>query len=116
MDSKIQIFDLRNNDLLLETKAYLSDFIVKHSIKYLGLSNGNNASGMYYARGYPIPIKWGVQNNENTCGPEVEADCPTHLPCCSRQGFTDKHQLIRKSHKLCKGEYRSKVMPDVSHL
>ena len=93
MDSKIQIFELRNNHVLLETTAYLSDFIVKNNIKYLGLSNGNNASGMYYVRGHPIPIKWGVPNNENTCGPELAADCPTHLPCCSRQGFTEGQRL-----------------------
>ena len=93
MDSKIQIFELRNNNLLLETTDYLSGFIVKNSIRYLGLSNGNNASGMFYVRGYAMAVRWGVPNDKLTCGPEIKADCPTHFPCCSSQGFTDENRL-----------------------
>ena len=91
-DFKIQIFELRNNKILLETTDYLSGFIVKNSIKYLGLSNGNNAIGMYYVLGYPIPTRWGVPNEHSTCGPVQEADCPSHRPCCSSQGFTDQNR------------------------
>ena len=70
-DFKIQIFELRNNKILLETTDYLSGFIVKNSIKYLGLSNGNNSIGMYYVRGYPIAFKLGVPNEHLTCGPVI---------------------------------------------
>lgn len=89
-DSKIEIIELRNNEILLETTDFLSGFIVKDKIKYLGLSNGNNASGMYYVRGHPITLKWGLSNANLSCGPIVQADCPTHRPCCSSQGFIDQ--------------------------
>ena len=93
-DGKIQIIELRNNKVLLETMDFLSGFIEKEKIKYLGLSNGNNASGMYYVRGYPITFRWGVPNADLTCGPVVQADCPTQRPCCSSQGFTDQDKQI----------------------